>query len=761
VRGIVTDKMSHETLPGASVLLIDTTIQNGKICDVDGKFRFENIPLGRQYLRITFLGYKDATIPLVVTSGKEVVLDIELEQSVVQSKEITITAERQKDKPNNDMALVSARSFTVEEATRFAGALNDPSRMAANYAGVTSTSDARNDIIIRGNSPLGLLWRLNGTEIPNPNHFGSLGTTGGPVSILNSNQLDKSDFLTGAFPAEFGNTIAGVFDLQMRAGNNEKSEYLAQAGFNGFELGAEGPITKSHRSSYLVNYRYSTLGIFKAIGINFGAGTIVPQYQDLSFKIDAQTGKSNRLSVFGIGGLSYVEVIDADQDTTKNNLYAFEKRQNGYFGNNMGATGIQYLAFHKASAYSKFNLSLSTTGENYKVDSISDADNTAHPVYRNASNQQKVSFGYTFNKKFSSTNFLKAGLILDRLHYAYRDSSLEETYWQKYSDFDDAAYLLQSYAEWQHKLSDHLSFEAGIHYQYFEFNKTFSLEPRGGIRFEMKEGQSISIAAGIHSQLQPMYIYFQKTLQPDFSYVMTNTNLGMTKSNHFVIAFDKAFGKDMRLKIEMYYQQLYNVPVETRPTWYSILNEGADFGIGNVDSLLNKGKGKNYGTELTVEKFYSKGYYYLFTGSLYQSKYTGSDGIERNTAFNGNYTVNILGGKEWTVKKKNVLAFNLKTTFAGGKRFLPVDVRASEIAGETKFDYNHAYENRLKDYSRTDIKIYYRVNKLKTTFEYSIDIDNIFNKQNIWSQTFDPKSGKVRTQYQLGIFPIPQFRVTF
>lgn len=142
------------------------------------------------------------------------------------------------------MATVSARSFTVEETSRYAGSLNDPSRMAANYAGVSSTSDARNDIIIRGNSPLGVLWRLNGMEIPNPNHFGSLGTTGGPVSILNNNLLDKSDFLTGAFPAEYGNALAGVFDLQMRSGNNEKTEFLGQVGFNGFELGAEGPIGK-------------------------------------------------------------------------------------------------------------------------------------------------------------------------------------------------------------------------------------------------------------------------------------------------------------------------------------------------------------------------------------------------------------------------------------------------------------------------------------------------------------------------------------
>jgi hypothetical protein len=761
VRGVVYDKVSREPLTGATVILLDSTNLNAVSCDAEGKFRISNVRLGRQILRVSYLGYKEMTIQFIVTSGKEVIVEIELEQSVIQGKTVDIVAERQKDKPNNEMAIVSARSFTVEETSRYAGGLNDPSRMAANYAGVTSTSDARNDIIIRGNSPIGLLWRLNGIEIPNPNHFGSLGTTGGPVSILNNNQLDKSDFFTGAFPAEYGNTVSGVFDLQMRSGNNEKTEFLGQVGFNGFELGAEGPFNSKGRSSYIINYRYSTLGIFKALGINFGAGTVVPQYQDLSFKVDIQSGKSGRLSVFGMGGLSYVEILDAEQDTTQKNLYAFNKRQNGYFGNHMGVLGVQHLFFFNSTTYSRLNISLSSAGQDYKVDSINEANNTPHPLYRNGSNQIKTSLNYNWNKKFSSRDYLKIGFIADRYHYTFKDSSFEKTFWQKYSDFNSAEYLIQTYAQLQHKFSDHFSLNTGIHYQYFEFNKTNSLEPRLGLRWEMKSGQSISVAAGLHSQLQPMYIYFQKSFYPDSTYIETNRNVGFTKSKHYVIAIDKSIGKDMRIKTELYFQDIYDVPVETRPTWYSILNEGADFGIGNVDSLVNKGKGENYGVELTVEKFYSRGYYYLFTGSLYSSKYKGSDGILRNTVFNGNFTANVLGGKEWTIKSKNVFAFNIKITYAGGKRYIPIDIAESQIANETRFDHSHAYENRLKDYFRTDVKLSYRINKKKSTHEFSIDIDNIFNTKNIWNQQYDPKSQSVKTQYQLGIFPIPQFRITF
>ncbi len=761
IRGTVHDKVSQEKLFGAAVLLIDSSMNTGSVCDMDGKFRLDNVPLGRRLIRVSFVGYKETTVAVNLTSGKEVVLDIELEQSVVQGKEVSIVAERQKDRANNEMTTVSARSFTVEETSRYAGSLNDPSRMAANYAGVSGANDARNDIIIRGNSPLGLLWRLNGMEIPNPNHFGSIGTTGGPISILNNNLLDKSDFMTSAFPAEYGNALAGVFDLQMRSGNNEKREYLVQVGFNGFEFGAEGPLGKKSGGSYLVNYRYSTLGVFKALGIEFGTGAAVPDYQDLSFNITFPGSKAGKISIYGVGGISNVEVLDKERDTTITDLYNDGRRQDGYFGNTMGVIGVQHTYFFNSTTYSKLSISASTSGEKYKVDSINEVDQNPYPLYRNNSNQQKYALNYSWNKKFSSRDYLKIGFIVDRYQYAFRDSAFEFDHWQKYTDFKDGSFLLQAYSQLQHKFSDHLSLNLGLHYQQFMLNNSFAIEPRVGLRWEMKEGAALSAGAGLHSQLQPMYIYLQKTFLADGSYFETNRDLDMTRSIHYVLAFDKSLGKNMRVKAEVYYQDLYDVPVEIRPTWYSILNEGADFGIGNVDSLVNNGTGKNYGLELTVEKFYSHGYYFLLTGSVFESKYKGSEGIERNTAFNGNFTGNALAGKEWTTKGKNVIAFNLKTTYAGGKRFLPINITESARLRETRYDYSHAYEHRRKDYFRTDIKISYRLNRKRATHELSLDIDNVFNTKNIWQEVYDPGTGTVKTEYQLGLFPIPLYRLTF
>jgi hypothetical protein len=287
VRGVVTDKESKQPLIGATVIILGSNPLQGSTTDDNGRFKIEKVITGRQTLKISYLGYNEVQIPnIVVNSGKEVVLNIELQENVVSKGEVVVTADRNKDKSNNEMAVVSARSFSIDETNRYAGALGDPARMVANFAGVSAPSDARNDIIIRGNSPSGLLWRLEGIDIPSPNHFSAQGSTGGPVSILNNNTLRNSDFFTGAWPAEYGNATSGAFDLKLRNGNNEKMEYTGQVGFNGFEGMVEGPIKKSKGSSFMASYRYSTIGLIGDLtGFTFGASG-VPKYQDLTFKIN-------------------------------------------------------------------------------------------------------------------------------------------------------------------------------------------------------------------------------------------------------------------------------------------------------------------------------------------------------------------------------------------------------------------------------------------------------------------------------------------
>ncbi|MDP2387297.1 MAG: TonB-dependent receptor [Bacteroidota bacterium] len=763
IRGTIIDKQTQSPLPGAVIVLQNSSPTIATSSDENGKFRLENVAIGRLQIKISLLSYKEKIQSIILTTGKEIVLNIELEENAVQADEVVIVAEQDKTKTNNKMAMVSARVFSTEEANRYSGSRGDPARMASNFAGVSGANDSRNDIIIRGNSPMGVLWRVNGLDIPNPNHFGSLGSTGGPISILNNNTLDNSDFMTGAFPSDYGNATAGVFDLKMRTGNNEKHEFLGQVGFNGFELGAEGPFSlKKKNSSFLVNYRYSTLSVFKYLNIDFGTGNAVPQYQDLTFKMDFPTKKAGKFSIWGIGGISNINMLSKDQ-SKENNLYGYSGRDI-YYKSNVGASGISHVYILNSSSYIKSNIGVSAQQNIILADRIDTnvVPNTMVPEYHNRSYTIRYSGNTTYNKKFNSRNFFSVGLYSD----VYKTSFIDST-----NNFDSAGFLpLRSYegqtlfsrafTQWQHKFSNKFSMNTGVTYQQFFLNNSNALEGRFGMKYEINTKQSLSFGAGMHSQLQPLYIYFSTSRTPN-GLVESNRNLGFTKAAHAVLAYDISIFKDARIKTEIYYQYLYNVPVRNQPDYFSAINLGADFNSPNVDSLVNKGTGDNYGFELTVEKFYSKGYYFLFTTSLFQSKYTASDNKYRNTAFNGNYVINLLFGKEFKIKEKHTLAIDTKFLFAGGKRYVPIDLASSVAYNIEMYNTSQAYVPQFDPYFRWDIKPSYRMNSKKFTQEWSIDIQNLTKHNNVFQQTYDLNTKSIRTDYQLKFFVVPQYRLTF
>jgi len=763
IRGTVLDKQTQSLLPGAIICILNSDPLLVTSTNELGKFRIDNVPLGRKQIKISFVSYKEKAQTVVLTSGKETVLNIELEESVFQGEEIVITAEIDKTKTNNKMATVSSRVFSTEEANRYAGSRGDPARMAANFAGVSGANDSRNDIIVRGNSPLGVLWRLNGLDIPNPNHFGSMGSSGGPISILNNNTLDNSDFMTGAFPADYGNATAGVFDLKMRTGNNEKREFLGMVGFNGFEVGAEGPFSKKKKNaSYMVNYRYSTLSVFKYLGLDFGTGSAVPQYQDVTFKIDLPTKKAGKFSVWGIGGLSKAELLQSQQ-SKDNNLYGYSGR-NTSFKSNVGAGGISHTYLINSSSYLKTNIGI-TGQSNYitsdRVDTSASLQ-TVRPEYRNESYTTRYTANTTYNKKINSRNFINAGVYIDIYNTSYVDSTdVNGTGFVTLRNYKGQTSLSRGFIQWKHHFSEKLSLNTGFTYQYLLLNKSKSPEPRLGLKYEINKKQSVSFGAGLHSQVQPLYIYFATANLGNGTVKETNRNLDFTKAAHAVIAYDVNLFNSVRIKTELYYQYLYKIPVKSRSDYFSAANLGADFNSPNLDSLVSNGTGENYGFELTLEKFYSKGYYFLVTGSLFESKYKGSDGVIRNTAFNGNYVFNALAGKEFKIKEKHIFALDVKFTYAGGKRYVPIDLTSSIIANNEIRNGLLAYQPQYDPYVRLDVKPSYKINTKRFTHEISVDIQNVTKHNNIFQQQYDMNTQKIKTDYQLKFFVIPQYRLTF
>lgn len=757
VRGTIIDKQSRAPIEFANVLVVGSDPHMGTSADENGKFRLEKVPVGRITLQITSIGYTPVTVPnIVVNSGKETVLTFELEEEVTDLGGVTIS--NKKGENNNDLIGVSAKVLTIDQTNRYAGTLGDPSRMVSNFAGVVGGNDQRNDIIIRGNSPLGVLWRLEGADIPNPNHFAGNGTTGGPVSILNNNLMANSDFMTGAFPSPYGNALSGAFDIKLRSGNNEKREYTGQIGFNGFEFGAEGPLNIKNGSSFLISYRYSALDALDKAGISFGESTGIPRYQDLTFKLDYPKTKIGKIAVFGIGGMSSTEIFDSkgELDTTK------AEREDIDFNSKMGVLGLTHTYQINKKTYIRSVITQSYASSGTIVDTFSLQKEKFQTYFQEAANYRTGMHSYV-NKKVNAKNAFRYGLILSSMRTDMQDRFYDrsDTMYVTRVDIDEQTNLVQSYANWQYKPNSKITINTGLHYSNFLLNSTQSVEPRVNANYQLSSRDKLSFGYGLHSQLQPLSVYYTENREPNAVLTSTNKDLDFTKSHHLVLGYSRSVTPNVNFKAEAYYQNIYDIPVEMHSSSYSLANFGADFGIPLVDSLVNNGTGTNYGIELTLERYYSDGYYYLVTTSLFQSKYKGSDNIERNTAFNGNYVFNALFGKEIKLKNNKVLNLNIKQNGAGGRRFVPIDLELSRQNREEERDESRAYEGKYKDYFRTDLKIGVKKNTENYTSEWGFEIQNVFGRRNILTQQYNPYTGQIEDINQLGIFPIGYYRINF
>ena len=764
IKGVVVDKQSQASIPGANIILLGTDPVKGASTDMDGKYKISEVAPGRYDLKITFMGYKEVVLSnVVVTTGKEVAIDIGMEENVNSLKEIVVSGTK-KNETNNEMTSVSGRSFSMEEVNRYAGGRSDASRLVANFAGVSSPDDSRNDIVIRGNSPSGVLWRIDGLNVPNPNHFATIGTTGGPVSALNTNMLKNSDFFTSAFPSEYGNANAGVFDLGLRTGNAEKFEHTFQFGaLTGLEAMTEGPICKSKGSSYVLAYRYSFTGFAQSLGMKVGT-TATPFYQDLTFKVNSGYSKLGRFTLFGLGGKSKIEFLHTKTDST--DLFA-DPTKDSYFTSDIGVVGLKH--FIRVGTKSYFNSVIGATysASNYLLDTITHSDGSIVRSMVNTTKQIHYSASTSFNSKVNSKLFVKIGAIGEMigLDLFYKNLERDNT-WNQIWDYNDYTTLIQVYAQAKYNFTEKFTLNIGLHSQFLTLNNSFSLEPRAGLKYQLNEKNAISVGYGMHSQMQPTDVYFYRKIQADGTYDQSNKNLDFTRSQHFVLGYDLLPAKDWRIKFETYYQLLSNIPVTVAPSSFSMLNSGASFMPTEQGYLENSGTGTNYGVELTLEKFFSKGYYGLITGTLYDSKYKGSDGVEHNTAFNGNYVYNVLLGKEFKIgkEKRTAITFDIKMTQAGGRYYTPVDLEASRAIHQQVLKGDaYAYSERNSDFFRLDAKVGVTLNskKHKLAQSYMFDVQNVTNNKNVFADRYNPVNNQINTAYQIGFFPNFVYKVQF
>jgi len=754
IRGRVIEKNTQSPIPYAHVWILVNGNATGTATDTFGNFVLEKISVGRHDVYAKAIGYEDFLVGnVLVYSGRETVLEIAMIEKVTNLQEIFVRPSVDKDAPLSKMASASVRMFSTEEANRYAGSLGDPARMAVNFAGVTSTNDQRNDIIIRGNSPAGVLWRLDGFDIPNPNHFGAMGGTGGPIGMINNNQLANSDFYTGAFPAEFGNVTSGVFDLKLRNGNSKKQEFLISMGFSGAEVGAEGYFSKKTNASYLINARYSFLGLLSVMGINFGGG--VPEYMDLCTKINVPLKKGN-FSFVTLLGASKIKPEDDMNDTTlwipgDFGQSTVMKCYQLFFGANYTHRFNGNTRLENRFSYQKFESSLSNEYVEFLFAS-------RQKNFSGTMGEGKAAWMSSVFHRFNVRNFFEAGIGADffmtDLHDQYYDSSQIAIPMHNASNI---SFLTKLYGQWQHRFNDNVSITPGLYGHFYALTNDFSIEPRIGLQWKTSSTTSINFGTGLYSQLQPRLVYFYQ----DENGILPNKSLKFTRSWQTALGFNWKFAKSFRFKPEIYYQYLYNVPVIPDIPQQSILNLGDEMYNDWSYTFVNKGKGQNYGIELTIEKFMDKHYYFLITASLYQSKYTGYDKIERNTRFNGNYAFNVLGGYEWKLGKNHLLSANTKITYMGGKRYIPITIIGDGVSEITDYDYSQTFTNRLPDYFRVDLNLNMKTNLKKWAFEVYFEVNNVTAHKNVWQRYYNAKKQEEIYTYQYGLMPMGGVRIYF
>jgi len=748
IKGQVTDSESGYPIENVTI-----TLDNyHTVSDAKGYFLLKSIIVGRHSIKFSRIGYESNIIrDILVGSAKELILNIKLTEQIKVLDEVVVRPQEEYGSSNNEMATVSLRSFSVEQTKRYPATWGDPARMALSFAGTSNIDDSSNEIVIRGNSPKGLLWRMNGIEIPSPNHFTSVGASGGGISALSINVLSNSDFYTGAFPSEYGNASSGVFDLTMRNGNSDKRESSIQLGFQGLEASTEGPISSTTKASYLLNYRYSTLGLVQKLGI-INLVHDKPTYQDLAFKLFIPLKKTT-ISLWGLGGLS----------ANENAQFASYLPNNG---SNFYATGLNIVSLINDKAY--WENIVSASGSETNDNDIVSIRNYTYGFLRYSSR---------LNLKLDAQNTFRMGLIISHNTYNLLDKRLyvldkTPTYLYILKD-KNSTQLLQTYFQWKHRLNTKVTLNTGVHFMYLALNKQYSIEPRLGLRWQLDNTKTINLGIGVHSRLEALPTYlssrgYTANSNGDTTVIQSNKNLPIPKSAHFIVGYEYRPSNSWRINSEAYYQYHYQAFVSTisssnvlsYESTYSTLNE---VGANLTSALQSTGTGKSYGIELTIEKFLTNSFYLLNTTSLYRATYLASDGIERTGRFSSNFVENILAGKEWKVGKlkKNMLNINLKVTWAGGLRVPPIDLVLSEKNGYTIYDYKNIYENHLPNFFRADYRISYVVNKRKTSSTFSLDLNNITDHKNPLSYNYSPNFKKIVYFYQLGIVPVFNYRLEF
>ena len=731
IRGHIYDDVSGAPIEGVEISLKDTEPAKGAVTDSNGAFELAHVPVGRYIVLISHIGYQSQAFDLVLEAGRPFSLEVKMEPSVNELDEVVIKEEPYISNPNE----IGNRSVTIEQSNRFAANYMDPARVMMTFPGVMPQNDQNNNLIINGKSPNSVQWRLQGMDIVNPNHLANAGTisdqpalNGGGVNMISTQMLSSTDFMTPVFSGPYGSASSAIVNMNFRPGDKYENHYTLQASLIGIDVAAEGPI-KKEKSSFLANYRYSTVGLLSKMGVDFGGEEI--DYQDFSFNYDANQKKGGKLNIFGAIGTSNndfthleFEEWEYDKDSTDVKYHSTE-----------GVVGVTELM--PLSSNTSLFLGTTFSGTKSKREGFSvGRDGERVDQYQLYEGQQTLwSNRLELSTKFSNKVSLQTGAVVNISDYEIDNvNSSELMYPEKV--VDNSVVMVRPYATVDWVVSQHSRLKGGVQYYHTDVASDNAVLPSVSYNYTFTNGDNFVIQYGIQAQ---------RMLDANY----TNHNeLKAAKFHHAGIGYNMHF-KNHVLFSEVFYEHFYDVPVTYYNSPFSALNV---FGEIVSDGLVNDGVGNFKGVNLSLERPMQDGYYYIFSTSFYDATYEGKDGLEREARFNGKYTISLTGGKDIYKEKDGgvlrTIGLNGRAYYAGGHR----DVSRG-------FYYNE--DRRLDDYKRLDLRITFKKEKPNYTRTIGLDLQNVFSFQNEWYEYYDARKGEVVTKNQLGIIPVILYKVEF
>jgi len=758
LRGTVKDAITGEPLIGATVKIVE--LENvAAIADIDGKYQINLSKGGRYTIEANYVGYEPSVTKEILISGaKEVVLDITLRENSTELKEVVVRPRVNKEATVNPTVLTGGVMLSMEEASRFAGGYNDPARLVMSFAGVSGEADG-SGLSIHGNAPERMQYRIEGVEVFTPNHFNDLWNAGyGLVSALNSNVIGNSDFFTSTFNANYNNALSGVFDVKMRPGNNTKYENILQIGTVSEELTLEGPISRKHNSSYIVNYRYGFTSLVDKLGLIDTDGSHM-SFQDFSWKLNFPTKRAGTFSVFGLGFF----------DTNWDERMKIKDTHSAYDASDNDSKLAQLLAgvSHKILLGNKwtwrstlaYNMQHIKADEYYYGLKRDENDVLIYPLEyeepekkylfsKQKTNEDRIIFNTELSKQVNDKWLTQFGGEYSHRFFNLVYRSADRLYapvetMKDITNMKDDTGLASVFWQNLYKFNDHLSATAGISANYFLYSKKYSVEPRVSMKWDPNEKNSFSLGYGLHSMVEKLDAYFYR----DDDGKLVNKDLGLTKAHHFQATYMYKFNSNLTLRANAYYQYGFNTPVGIDGSTYCVTNRYFNF---TDEPLVNKGNTRNYGADITLEHYMSHGFFGQTNISLYRSQYRGVDKVWRNQMYDRRFMFKILGGKEWIIGK-NVLNVSAKYSIQGGLRYTPIDVDqmnanidAGIVNDEPIYKDNEAFTKHFKPTGIIDLTVSYKINKKRVSHTIAFEGLNILGTDTPMFQRFDLGTRQVR-----------------